>query len=96
MKTILHLCAIWSIGFLIGSLISLFKPVSPFLFAAILTSWPLIGFVVTVDDDLPGGWSNPDGDQPFPRKELMIVSCAVVVAWTMFGFGDAFVISDLF
>ncbi len=23
--------------------------------------WPLIGTLVTVDDDLPGGWSNPDG-----------------------------------
>lgn len=22
---------------------------------------PLIGLVITVDDDLPGGWSNPDG-----------------------------------
>lgn len=24
--------------------------------------WPLLGTLVTADDDLPGGWSNPDGD----------------------------------
>jgi hypothetical protein len=23
--------------------------------------WPLIGTLITFDDDLPGGWSNPDG-----------------------------------
>jgi hypothetical protein len=23
--------------------------------------WPLVGTLVTADDDLPGGWSNPDG-----------------------------------
>ena len=30
-------------------------------FAAFL-GWPLLGTLVTADDDLPGGWSNPDGD----------------------------------
>jgi hypothetical protein len=29
-------------------------------FAAFL-GWPLIGTLITADDDLPGGWSNPDG-----------------------------------
>ena len=23
--------------------------------------WPIVGTLVTLDDDLPGGWSNPDG-----------------------------------
>ncbi len=23
--------------------------------------WPLLGTIVTIDDDLKGGWSNPDG-----------------------------------
>jgi hypothetical protein len=27
----------------------------------LLIAWPLIGTLITVDDDLPGGWSNPDG-----------------------------------
>ena len=26
-----------------------------------LVGLPLIGILVTIDDDLPGGWSNPDG-----------------------------------
>jgi len=28
--------------------------------------WPLVGTLITADDDLPGGWSNPDGDLPPP------------------------------
>ena len=27
----------------------------------LLIAWPLVGTLVTADDDLPGGWSNPDG-----------------------------------
>jgi hypothetical protein len=23
--------------------------------------WPIVGTLLTADDDLPGGWSNPDG-----------------------------------
>jgi len=28
---------------------------------------PGVGFLVTIDDDFPGGWSNPDGSAPSPR-----------------------------
>jgi hypothetical protein len=37
----------------------------PWLLAALaaFVGWPLIGTLVTFDDDLPGGWSNPDGTQ---------------------------------
>ena len=31
-----------------------------------------IGHLVTVDDDFPGGWSNPYGSRAFPWKELLI------------------------
>src|SRR5471030_1748894 len=34
----------------------------------ILVGWPLIGTMITADDDLPGGWSNPDGTVPPPWK----------------------------
>lgn len=27
----------------------------------LLIAWPVVGTLITVDDDLPGGWSNPDG-----------------------------------
>jgi hypothetical protein len=23
--------------------------------------WPVVGTLITLDDDMPGGWSNPDG-----------------------------------
>ena len=38
----------------------------------------LIGHIVTIDDDMPGGWSNPDGSQPFPWKELLIKAAVLV------------------
>jgi hypothetical protein len=30
-------------------------------FLIFFVGWPLIGTLVTIDDDLKGGWSNPDG-----------------------------------
>jgi hypothetical protein len=27
---------------------------------------PIAGLIITIDDDLPGGWSNPDGKNPPP------------------------------
>ncbi len=31
---------------------------------AVMVGLPLVGFLVTIDDDLPGSLSNPDGRQP--------------------------------
>jgi len=31
-----------------------------------LVGWPVFGVIVTADDDLPSGWSNPDGETPPP------------------------------
>ena len=31
-------------------------------------AWPLVGTFITADDDLPGGWSNPDGTVPPPWR----------------------------
>jgi len=28
---------------------------------ALFVGWPPAGTLITIDDDLPGGWSNPDG-----------------------------------
>jgi hypothetical protein len=39
-------------------------------FAAFL-GWPLVGTLVTADDDLPGGWSNPDGDLTPPWRTTL-------------------------
>ncbi len=35
----------------------------------LFVGWPVLGTIVTADDDLPGGWSNPDGTVPPPWKE---------------------------
>jgi hypothetical protein len=43
---VLHAVSGWSLG-----LIAL----------ALYVGWPLAGTVITIDDDFPGGWSNPDG-----------------------------------
>jgi hypothetical protein len=29
-----------------------------------LVGWPIAGLLISADDDLPGGWSNPDGKTP--------------------------------
>jgi Flp pilus assembly pilin Flp len=34
-----------------------------------LVALPLLGFIVTIDDDLPGGFSNPDGKARGPWRE---------------------------
>ena len=34
---------------------------SGFTLASLLIAWPLVGTLVTIDDDLTGGWSNRDG-----------------------------------
>ena len=34
----------------------------------VLVGLPLVGTIITADDDLTGGWSNPDGTVPPPWK----------------------------
>jgi hypothetical protein len=29
--------------------------------AVLVIGWPLVGTIITIDDDMPGGFSNPDG-----------------------------------
>jgi hypothetical protein len=38
-------------------------------FLIFFVGWPLGGTLVTLDDDLPGGWSNPDGSVRPPWLE---------------------------
>lgn len=48
---------------LAGALIAHFAFDLPLGFALLLffVGWPLVGTLITLDEDLPGGWSNPDG-----------------------------------
>jgi len=53
--------------------------------AGLIIAWPLVGTLITIDDDLPGGWSNPDGKSvPEWRTlwwwaDLLLVRGALVV-----------------
>ena len=44
-----------------------------------LAAWPVLDQIVTADDDLPGGWSNPDGTTPHSWRPLL-VSVAVLAS----------------
>ena len=41
-------------------------------------TWAFVGHLITIDDDIPGGWSNPDGTLPFPWAELSIKGAVLV------------------
>jgi hypothetical protein len=58
------------------------------LFFALFVIWPLAGTLITADDDLPGGWSNPDGTitPPWRTSRFWGVICAGVVI-SQLGFG---------
>ncbi len=44
----------------------------PYLYTLIgASTWALVGHIITADDDAPGGWGNPDGNIPFPWRELV-------------------------
>ena len=38
--------------------------------ALIVSGWAAVGHLVTLDDDAPGGWSNPDQSRSFWRTSL--------------------------
>lgn len=45
----------------------------PYLYTTIgFVVWAFAGHQITIDDDFPGSWSNPNGDIPFPWAELAI------------------------
>jgi len=45
----------------------------PYIFTVVAFSgWLFIGQLVTIDDDFPGGWSNPDGVHPVPWGVLAL------------------------
>ena len=51
----------------------------PYLYTVIgFAAWAFVGHVVTIDDDLLGGWSNPDGTIPFPWAELAIKAAVLL------------------
>lgn len=64
-----------------------------FAFLIFFVGWPVIGTLVTIDDDFKGGWSNPDGSvrppwlqtpfwgQVIAGLALSSVGAAIDVGW---------------
>ena len=44
-----------------------------------LAAWVAFGHFITIDDDMPGEWSNPEGDKEFWRYSLIIVAVKFLV-----------------
>jgi hypothetical protein len=49
--------------------------------ALVLSRWAVIGHVVTLDDDMPGDWSNPDRSRAVWSKSL----AQLVIKMVIFG-----------
>ena len=61
-----------------GVLLSLIWKV-PYLYTVIgFAVWAFVGHLITIDDDAPGGWNNPDGSIPFPWTELAIKAAVLL------------------
>lgn len=63
--------ALFGVACLIAVTLSLIWNV-PYAYTAIgISTWNLLSYLITIDDDLPGGWDNPIGKKPFPWFELV-------------------------
>jgi len=58
----------------------------PYIYTAVaFAAWAFFGHLITADDDLPGGWSNPGGTRPFPwvalaaKGAVLCALCAVAL-----------------
>lgn len=39
--------------------------------ALFFTGWAFVGHLITIDDDMPDEWSNPEGDQGIWQRSLL-------------------------
>lgn len=60
----------------------------PYLYTLIgFAAWAFAGHLITIDDDLPGGWGNPDGLRPSPwlalvaKGALLALLCALAACF---------------
>ena len=58
----------------------------PYVYTAVgFAAWAFFGHLITADDDLPGGWSNPDGARAFPwvalaaKGAVLCALCAIAL-----------------
>ena len=48
-----------------------------------LSAWIAFGHLVTIDDDMPGEWSNPEGSKELWHGSLFVVSTKFVVFFVL-------------
>ena len=71
---------IYVIAIIIAIVLYFAFQIEPMITMGIVGVWPLIGSLITIDDELPGGFYNPDGDEPFPRELFMWAAILAVVS----------------
>ena len=86
----------WIKYVLIGSLTALVIAVPLSLFSSygytkalfavlcVWTGWLFIGHLITFDDNLPGGWDNPDGDETIGCGAFLVKGLAFALVATVF------------
>ena len=78
MRWILPVVILTSLTVVLSSVFSL-----GFLWAFVIAfAWPMLGLIVTFDDDLPGGWPNPDGKEKPPCVALLgMIGFEILLVW---------------
>jgi hypothetical protein len=46
--------------------------------AVLLSGWLTFGHLVTIDDDLPGEWSNPQGSRAYWYRSLLVLTAKLL------------------
>ena len=48
-----------------------------------LSAWAAFGHLITLDDDMPGEWSNPEGDKALWRNSLAAMAIKFMIFITL-------------
>jgi hypothetical protein len=56
----------------------------PYIYTILgISAWVFIGHLITLDDDMPSGWSNPDGSVGFWRSSMLELLIKLLVLFTV-------------
>lgn len=73
-----------------GAMLKLLLGIKLIDFGLVVSGWMFIGRLITLDDELRGGFNNPHGDQAFPKFEiaglcLAFVGLVILKLWIVSG-----------
>ena len=74
----------------LGAVLTVLVGINLVDFGLVVSGWMFFGRLVTLDDELPGGFYNPDGGLAFPKLEiaglgLAFVGLVVLKLWIIEG-----------